>query len=43
MGFFRPSVEFAVRVEGEQARAEGELPNIGLRCLKFSFSGFIVM
>ena len=24
MGFFRPSVEFAVRVEGEQSRVEGE-------------------
>ena len=24
MGFFRPSAEFAGRVEGEQARAEGE-------------------
>ena len=24
MGFFRPSVEFAVRVDGEQARVEGE-------------------
>ena len=24
VGFFRPSVLFAVRVEGEQARAEGE-------------------
>ena len=24
VGFFRPSVQFAVRVEGEKARAEGE-------------------